>query len=435
MSLSTVKNICLENRTVGLAKYACLICEHDFKSRANLIRHQEKKKKCTKNNIPNQQNNNESTNIKDDNESKDNVNTKFLLDIINKEKERNSTIVMDLFKEQLTLDGNFRNQLTSDDNFKALLLSLFNDADEREKEKQLALENKNICDQCGKEFKHYQSLDRHKRLGRCKPVLQQNTNNTIVNQTVHITNNINLSNANIQLIVNVNPIGCEKLDHISVNDFKSIFTNIDTILDKLCYHIFNRHIPNISFYKNNLNKQLVSYLNMNMEIKKTDETAFIVYLKNILQDLCIQLFFIFKDQIPRKELLKYMQNLVEHQTQLYNEESFDKKFKSRITALLDDAFRKKDIRIAIENLVENINQNINQKNQLVTINKAHITNKNKIINEYYSSKKNSTEDQTNGLSLVKLKNEAIELNKQLDKDMLVKSQEVLKDALANITFN
>jgi hypothetical protein len=171
-----------------------------------------------------------------------------------------------------------------------------------------------------------------------------------------------------------------------------------------------------------------------MEIKKIDESEFIVYLKNLLQDLCIQLFFIFKDQIPRKELLKYMQNLVEHQNQLYNnDDHFDKKFKSRITALMDDAFRKKDIRIAIENLVDNINQNITQKTQLININKEHVLNKNKIIKEFYSTKAISSTD--NELSLVKLKNEAIQLNKEYDKKILEKSQNMLREALANITLN
>ena len=420
---------------MSLPKYACLICEHDFKSPSHLKRHQDKKKQCVKKEVQ-QDTTQIITDKKDINE---NINTKFLSDIINKEKERNSSIVIDLFKDQLTNDGNFRNQITTDDSFKALLLAILNDSNEREKEKQLAIANKIICNDCNQEFRYYQSLDKHKRLNRCKAIKQQQNNTAIttnnVIQTINITNTINLNNANIQLILNVNPIGCEKLDHISVNDFKSIFTNIDTILDKLCYHIFNRHIPNISFYKNNLNKQLVSYLTMNMEIKKIDESEFIVYLKNLLQDLCIQLFFIFKDQIPKKELLKYMQNLVEHQNQLYNnDDHFDKKFKSRITALMDDAFRKKDIRIAIENLVDNINQNITQKTQLINSNKEHVMKKNKMIKEFYSTKPISTAD-NNELSLVKLKNEAIELNKQYDKKILEQSQNMLRDALANITLN
>ena len=416
---------------MSLPKYVCLNCEHDFKSPSHLKRHQEKKKKCVKKEILNNQDN---IQYDDNQESNGNINSN-LLDFIN--KDSNIPMIMNLIKDKITNNSNYRNQITTDDSFKALLLAILNDSSEREKEKQLALTNKIVCNDCNQEFKYYQGLDKHKRLNRCKAIKQQNnTNNTTnVNQTINITNNINLNNANIQLVLNVNPIGCEKLDHISVNDFKSIFTNIDTILDKLCYHIFNRHIPNISFYKNNLNKQLVSYLTMNMEIKKIDESEFIVYLKNLLQDLCIQLFFIFKDQIPKKELLKYMQNLVEHQNQLYNnDDHFDKKFKSRITALMDDAFRKKDIRIAIENLVDNINQNITQKTQLINSNKEHVLNKNKIIKEFYSTKPISTVD-NNELSLVKLKNEAIDLNKQYDKKILEQSQNMLRDAIANITLN
>lgn len=420
---------------MSLPKYACLICEHDFKSPSHLKRHQDKKKQCIKKEIINQSDNSQVIINQQDNNG--NINTKFLRDIINKEKERNSSIVIDLFKDQITNDGNFREQITNDNSFKALLLALLNDSSEREKEKQIAIANKIVCEHCKQEFRYYQGLDKHKRLNRCKAMSipqQNNTTTNNVNQTINITNNINLNNANIQLILNVNPIGCEKLDHISVNDFKSIFTNIDTILDKLCYHIFNRHMPNISFYKNNLNKQLVSYLTMNMEIKKIDESEFIVYLKNLLQDLCIQLFFIFKDQIPRKELIKYMQNLVEHQNQLYNnDDHFDKKFKSRITALMDDAFRKKDIRIAIENLVDNINQNINQKTHIINRNKEHVIQKNKIIKEFYSVKPINNDNTE--LSLVTLKNEAIELNKQYDKKILERSQNMLRDALANITLN
>ena len=57
-----------------------------------------------------------------------------------------------------------------------------------------------------------------------------------------------------------------------------------------------------------------------------------------------------------------------------------------------------------------------------------------MIKEFYSTKPISTAD-NNELSLVKLKNEAIELNKQYDKKILEQSQNMLRDALANITLN
>jgi len=75
---------------------------------------------------------------------------------------------MTIIKDKIINNEHYRNQITTDNSFKALLISILNDSNEREKQKQLELANKIICKKCNQEFKFYQSLDKHKRLNRCK---------------------------------------------------------------------------------------------------------------------------------------------------------------------------------------------------------------------------------------------------------------------------
>lgn len=408
---------------MSIPKYACGICNHDFKSQSHLQRHLECKKKCK--NV-----------IQDDNlgmkpaDNSGNVDSKNMVE-------------------------QFMKFISNPDNNEAieLIKALLNDHDEKKREQSLIKYNNLECDKCGKEFAHRQSLHRHKKLNRCKikmddinivsqvnnqvnnSVINQ-VNNPVINNDIVINNNntININNSNINIILNVNPLGRETLDHISVSDFKSIFGNMNTIIDKMCYHIFNRHIPNISFYKNNLNNKLVSYLNRNMEISKLDDDEFIVYLKYLFQDLCIQLFFIFKDQVSRDELIKYMKNLVDHQTQINSNEVLNQKVNSNINKLMDDAFRNKDIKIAIDKLVRDLNMDIQEKNRLLLLNKEHYKNKQKQIDAFLYND-DSIIGPVSGISLIDVKKDVVLLNNQIKEKAMEEAKRLNKLTFESIQFN
>jgi hypothetical protein len=248
----------------------CKFCKKDFITKTRLKRHQANKLKCNKN-------------IEDN---------KIETNSIDKSKNITKPINLESLRDQIT-DSNLDIEEIS------LLIAYLEDY------KNDILENTreyNItCGNCGIQFTQKKSLYRHARLNRCKSKESSRTEgialddilnhsrdriNTNINGNNNTTNTTNIDNSrNINItnfFINVNPLGLESINHISIRDFKSIFTNIETIMDKLSYHIFNRHVPNISFYKNNLNKQIVSYLNKNLEIKLIDEKVFLNKLRDFL---------------------------------------------------------------------------------------------------------------------------------------------------------
>ena len=270
--------------------------------------------------------------------------------------------------------------------------------------------------------------------------MQNNINNNTTTNNITNTNTINIdkinniTNNNItNIAININSFGCESLEHISVNDFKYIFKDINNIINKLCYHIFKKHTPNVSFYKNNLNKKIVSYLNKNMEITKMTEQQFVISIKYLLYDLCIELFYIFKDQLSHTELIKYMKNLISHQILMADnngKNTISQEHNDAITNLLDDAFRNNDIRIAIETMISNINKTQNQNIKLNLINKnININNiKLKIKNNYDKyTNINNTNNITNLYNLkIQAENEIKIEDAKLTKNIITEQLKTIK---------
>lgn len=297
-----------------------------------------------------------------------------------------------------------------------------------------------ICDDCTKIFAQRQGLYKHKKLNRCKTKKIINIDNAIVNNNCNITNITNNSNDTYNInfepkfIINVNPLGLETYKHINIKDFKNIFKKVDTLMDNLCYHIFNRHIPNISFYKNNLNHKLVLYLTKNLEIERVDEQDFYLELRNNLEDMCIQLFHNFKNELSREELISYMRTLVEYQNSMATTQgsNVSKKSKSAIQRIMDFAFRNKDIKIAIDSIIRNLTENIEYKKQLQLTNKKENIKRLNNCDEFHLQEANIPDSSKNDSKLLcRIKNIAEEENKQTDRAYSKK----LLTTLDNINFN
>jgi len=407
----------------------CKFCKKDFITKTRLKRHQANKLKCNKN-------------IEDN---------KIETNSIDKSKNITKPINLESLRDQIT-DSNLDIEEIS------LLIAYLEDY------KNDILENTReydiTCGNCGIQFTQKKSLYRHARLNRCKSkessrtegialddILNHsrdriNTNINGNNNTTNTTNTTNIDNSrNINItnfFINVNPLGLESINHISIRDFKSIFTNIETIMDKLSYHIFNRHVPNISFYKNNLNKQIVSYLNKNLEIKLIDEKVFLNKLRDFLEDLCIQLFHNFRDQLSEDELIQYMRNLVEYQNIVSSdyEHYITKKTKSSLSRLLEYAFRNKDIKMAIDNLIKQLKTDIQTKMQLIKEHKYEDTKRCEISNEFYKKDIDDNiidgKDSNNHKLLYVLRHKAKKANENADKEC---NKRILKKNIESINFS
>jgi hypothetical protein len=397
----------------------CDICNKAFQSKAHLKRHKNRKNACVSPNDINEY---------DDNDENDDNNVVDACEIIK--------------------------NLISRPNFSAnaiqLMQAMLND-------KLLELEEANLinkkafkCGDCGITFAHRQSFFKHNKLDRClmkkvsadiqeidninieqQPVNNTNNSNilndsTIDNSNVHvdasITNNTT-NNITNNITINIQPFGMESLAHISLKDFRYIFTDSSTLMEKLCKLVFHNDLSNISFYKYNLNKQIISFLSKNMEIERIDEKDFVIQFKKLLEDICILLFYQYREELNKEELIKYMKKLVEYQdTILYEGDGvMNKNTKSCILRLMDFAFRNKDIKYSIEKLIKELNSNLDKKNNIIIKLNNEEDKRNDVINEfYYRGRDNKTIMEENEKKLYKLRTKAKEANKKDDDERLKK---------------
>lgn len=347
----------------------------------------------------------------------------------------------------------------------ALIRAYLNDKEEAIKESNLVNKLDFKCGDCGMEFAHKQSLHKHNKFNRCTMILDATsqepdininnaTGNILTDSTIHnsnvvvdasITNNItnHITNNITNITLGVNPFGLESIEHITLKDFKYIFSDTSTLMDKLCNLVFNRQLANISFYKYNLNKQIISFLSKNMEIERIEEKDFIIQFKRLLEDTCILLFYQYREHLNKDELIKYMKKLVEYQDSiLYDGDILNKTTKSCILRLMDFAFRNKDIKYSIEKIIKDLKTNPEAKKIIKKVIYTEEDKRDDIINEYYYRGRNSTLDNNtnsgngngngNTKLLYKIRNKAIEANKKDDK---ARNKRIAESVFENINFD
>ena len=284
--------------------------------------------------------------------------------------------------------------------------------------------NKYYCNKCNYKYSSRQHFYRHKKTGTCeikskklemlKPIQEAEqkkpiTFNDLVIGTQNnavINNNINITN--ITYNIPVNPFGCESLEHITFNDFKNIFTNINGILQKLCSYVYLKNTQNMSFCKPNQNKAIVSYIDKNVEIVNATEKEFIDELKYNINNLAIELFHIFKSKLDINELVGYMQNLLLCQEEIYNNKNANSDFKHSLASIVDKIFRDNDIKEKLKILEKDVKNNndisTNYKLQL----KDRIQTQNNRLDEFYNNPTSKQKEITNGNGNAKQKTEVLD---------------------------
>ena len=416
----------------------CDICHKGFQSKTHFARHKNRKTPCTP-----------PSTIKD---------------------EINPLEIFDVFKNMVD-KPNFSNEIIE------LMRAYLNDKVEANKESNLINNLEYKCGDCCMEFAHKQSLYKHHKLNRCSMTLETTSqepdiivNNTLLTNTPVLGNtpgniltdsNIQYSNVSVDasitnnitnhitnhitnnIVLGVNPFGLESIEHITLKNFKYIFSDTSTLMDKLCNLVFNKQLSNISFYKYNLNKQIISFLSKNMEIERMDEKDFVIQFKRLLEDTCILLFYQYREHLNKDELIKYMKKLVEYQDSiLYDGDSngmMNKTTKSCILRLMDFAFRNKDIKQSIDKIIKDLKTNPEAKKIIKKALYAEEAKRDDITNEYYyrgSNGSNGSNDKTtlsgNSKLLYKLRNKAIDANKKDDK---ARTKRLAESVFENVNFN
>ena len=411
-----------------MSHYICNKCKKDLKYLSHFQRHQANKKDCSKNinNIlTNHSNTAASINIEDKEGSNNLIKfaTSVLQDTINKAKTDEEKTI--LFNDFITLfNKNNSNQV----------LSLSNTSTSSNTSKNINV--KNVCTDCNHKFYDKQTLNRHKKNAKCKgqnklPItgnidnainntsntsgisfndiinsdLLLNADNSTTNNTINNNNNTtnnNITNNNTNITINLNPFRCESLEHITLEDFKKIYKSINSIDILLCYYLYKRNQDNISFYKNNVNQDIVSVLNEKMEIEKMTDDNFIKELKKNINESKIELFYNFKNDLSQDEIIKYMKNLIVYHNNFINSEHDKKGLTDIIREILDTAFRDKEKKALINSLLKQLNDNnevkkaVQHKYKEITKGKKHKTN------DYYKKPEADNNDPKN---LYKIKEE------------------------------
>jgi len=134
------------------------------------------------------------------------------------------------------------------------------------------------CESCSKVFTRKSSLIRHKKETKCGNIQQQinnqiqNITNNNDNRTININNNNNITINNIVLPQFINPFGCESIDFLNDSEMVQILKSPNgaiIAMEKVYSKIENRN-----FYKQNLGKDNISYLDSNLDIQVFKEKEF-----------------------------------------------------------------------------------------------------------------------------------------------------------------
>ena len=321
------------------------------------------------------------------------------------------------------------------------------------------------CIDCNEEFSQRQGLYKHNKLNRCRAKKQGFSLDDILKAApddAHIAinkpevsiNEINNSNVNIDasfkqyitnnynINFNIQPFGLESLEHITLKDFKYIFADASKLMNKLCNYVFLQNQSNISFYKHNLNNQIISFLSKNMEVEKIDEKGFVIQFTRLLEDTCILLFYQHKEQLTEFELIRYMKKLVEYQDTILYEKNGVVQIDTKhcILNLMDTAFRNKYIKHNIEKIIKDLKENMHAKDFIVDRLRDEDYTRDDAINEFYDKPTSTahkmqmaTQPATQSAkNLSKIRKKAVEQNKDETK---TRRKRAAENSLKDVKFS
>jgi uncharacterized C2H2 Zn-finger protein len=220
------------------------------------------------------------------------------------------------------------------------------------------------CNECNKEFTTTRSLKRHQKeycnklnlinkdellniVKELQQKIKDNDNDKIVSNNINNSNNNsnNISNSNIGNTINnttnitINAYGKEDLSHITDKDYKTLFTKCNSLIPTLIELIhFNENKPeNKNVYISNIKSQFVNvYDGQQWNLMNKNELFDDIYdnkciiiidkfddMKELLNKNTINLFSKFIDKHETKIMKKSMNNKI--QLMLYNNRNLIKK--------------------------------------------------------------------------------------------------------------
>jgi len=436
----------------------CNICNKSFKYKSILKRHLENKNKCSSNINLNTQDNNIQNNNIEQQDIKNEILKKILLNKVSKTEMieifmsmiNNKFDVNKIINSINKIDSNINNEDNEDKDNK----------DNKDNENNIdnidnEIENtktKYNCKNCNTKFSNRQGVYKHNKLGRCKGkteteietvpqiikkevklpsiiktsgiklndilgITVNESDNTEINNTINnITNNNNpiinnntTNNTHITNHITINAFGCESIEHITTRQFNSLFdnfSNLNKILYNLSSLVYIKNRNNMNFTKNNMNKNIVTYLDNDMEIKQISEREFIKDFQENINKLCIELFFIHKNELSLNNLIENMASFLSN-NDLQDNKSNNIEIKEQLKSIMDNVYREKDINEVIKTIKTDLQNNKELKNQCINNNNIRIKKQNIRLDDYYCIPEDTNKDERN---LYKVKNISLKKN-------------------------
>ena len=242
-----------------------------------------------------------------------------------------------------------------------------------------------ICDYCKNKFTKQSSLVFHNKNSKCgkaqlsiksiiQPILSVAKTDTLA------INNIENNNNNTNII---NSFTNESFPKLSINEFTTFFNtdNPEISILKLVYS----NIDNNNFFKYNISKKGISYLNSGNLINTIDENKFLILLLQNSIDILKSLFISF---IKNKTISLQDSKFIYYKIYKIENSIIDKIYKyTEVKIFLDTYFREtsKNIKINLKNYINIINDNLELKeknNKSIIEKKILMDERDLLLNQY-----------------------------------------------------